>query len=60
MKLDADTIKLLIQVLVMYGPGAVKAITDLFKKPEVTVDDIVALLESIPQKSYDDYIGGKA
>lgn len=56
--MSPDIVKLIIQVLVIYGPSVAKAVTELFKKNDVSVADIEALLEKALQKSYDDYIGG--
>lgn len=46
--MNSETTKLLIQVLIQYGPGAVKAILDIFKKEDPTPEDwdgVLALVE---------------
>jgi hypothetical protein len=47
---------LLIQALVMYGPGVYKALVEIFANPAPTKADLLAVLDKIDQTSYDSYI----
>jgi hypothetical protein len=45
-----------LQVLVTKGPEEVFNIIQLFKKNNPTIDDLIALLNSFSDKSYDDFL----
>lgn len=44
------------QLLIMYGPDAVKAIIATFNKPTISPADWDDLFAKVRQKSFDDYI----
>lgn len=52
--MDPATIALIIGALARYGPDAVDAIVNVFRKPEPTQEDWAKLF-AVARKSYDDY-----
>ena len=44
------------QLLIMYGPDAVKAIVAIFKKPTISDADWDELFSKVSQKSWEDYL----